>query len=42
MEHSFCNTRFFKLAITIILIGSVITILRAGIAFGQWLFTFLN
>jgi len=37
-NDQFLNSRFFKVAFPIIIIGSVIVLIQKGYAFGQWLY----
>ncbi len=42
MENSLLNSKTGKAGFIIILIASIVTLFRAGIDFGKWLFELLN
>ncbi len=41
-KKNVCNSKYFPAMVTIITIGMIIQIIRAGIDFGQWVYTALH
>jgi hypothetical protein len=40
-KQSICDSKYFPVMITIIVIGMIFQIIRAGIDFGQWIYTII-